>query len=139
MNQEQANHIAAIYFEGGYDSEIESYLMTEGFPLGYFANEYENNPKFKLLIDACRIHARAFWERMLRQNVGNKSFNVPAWVMAVRGQAMRQYEDKGGNTINIDNSTKVISTSTEELLLRMQQRNQQLGILPAGSRVVADD
>lgn len=108
LNQAQADHIAGIYFEGGYDSEIESYLMTEGFPIGYFASEYDSNPKFKLLIDACRIHARAFWERLLRQNVGNKSFNVPAWLNAVKGHSMTIYAEKqvpvapGGNvTINL--------------------------------------
>lgn len=133
LNQPQADHIARLYFEGGYDSEIESYLMIEGFPLGYFASEYESNPKFKLLIDACRIHARAYWERLLRQNVGNKSFNVPAWVMAVRGQAMTQYEDKKTSLIDNRGGNMVLSVELDTFMRQMALEAQQRGILIEGA------
>lgn len=133
LNQPQADKIALIYVEGGYDSEIESYLLTEGFPLGFFASEYENNPKFKLLIDACRIHARAYWERLLRQNVGNRSFNVPAWVMAVRGQAMTQYEDKKPSLIDARGSNMIIGGALDTFLQQMALEAQQRGILIEGA------
>lgn len=133
LNQPQADRIALIYVEGGYDSEIESYLLTEGFPLGFFASEYENNPKFKLLIDSCRIHARAYWERLLRQNVGNKSFNVPAWLNAVKGQGMTQYEDKKPSLIDNRGGNMVLSVELDTFMRQMAVEAQQRGILIEGS------
>jgi hypothetical protein len=51
-------------------------------------------PEFKDALDMALIHAQAYWEKMMLDNVGNKAFNSRMVEIAVRGQFATDYRER---------------------------------------------
>ena len=82
---EQVKNLCLLYKQGGFDSEAKLYLAELG--IGFVPKMWKDWLKddvFAEDLDAFREYAKAFWERMLRENIGNKGFNLPAWYKAVQ-------------------------------------------------------
>lgn len=90
--------IVALYKLGGFDSEAIAVLcaQVQGFHPHHFAEWLASDEEFRLFIEDCRVLAQAWYERKLRESIeSGKSFPLPAWYAAVKGQGMGQYaEDK---------------------------------------------
>ncbi len=102
--------IAQCYRDGGFDSEAMVILIdyVEDFNLAKWNDWLANDTEFADYIANCRILAQAFWERMLREKGLNGEIALPAWYAAVKGQGMKQYDEKqapvapsGNVTINL--------------------------------------
>lgn len=50
-------------------------------------------PEFKDALDMALVHAQAYWEKMMLDNVNNKAFNSRMVEIAVRGQFQDTYKE----------------------------------------------
>lgn len=85
---QQASDIYDIYKEGGFDIEVEAYMLQQGFDINSFQRLYSENPSFRSIIDKGRVYAQAFWAGKLRAGAESRTFNLPVWFAAAKAQGM---------------------------------------------------
>lgn len=95
-----SREVIALYEEGASDAEVAAHLRV---PIKAFHKRMQESTAFNDLVDFGRTLSRAYWERLARKNVGNKSFNssLYAFYMKNRHGWADKIETTGSNeTIN---------------------------------------
>ena len=128
---EQKRGLCFLYKDGGFDSEAKLYLAELG--IGFVPKMWKDWLKddvFAEDLDAFREYAKAFWERMLRENIGNKGFNLPAWYKAVQYR-WDEYAEKP--TISIDASTNIYPEVQKLLATGENYRLKNLALIDSSA------
>lgn len=78
-----SREVVALYEEGASDAEVAAHLRV---PLKAFYKRIQESSAFAELVDFGRTLSKAYWERLARKNVGNKSFNSSLYAFYMKNR-----------------------------------------------------
>jgi len=137
LSVEQVRDLCLLYKQGGFDSEAKLYLAELG--IGFTPKmwrEWLKNEAFADDIDAFREYARAFWERTLRENIGNKAFNLPAWYKAVQHR-WDEYAEKPAPLVQQNTVIQAGEKTVANILEKMWQDYENSRKMDVPARVIS--
>ena len=80
-------------------------------------------PEFKDALDMALVHAQAYWEKMMLDNVSNKAFNSRMVEIAVRGQFQDTYKETREIKAEIKTDVKIDFAGEISSLIKQLREN----------------
>ena len=82
-------------------------------------------PEFKDALDMALVHAQAYWEKMMLENVNNKAFNSRMVEIAVRGQFQDTYKESRELKAEIKQDIKIDFAGEVSNLIKQLRANAE--------------
>jgi hypothetical protein len=112
------------YAEGADDIEVMAAL---GLSRADFMNYYESEPSFKEYVDIGRMKSSAFWRRVARKHLFNKSLNVPVWTFVMKNR--EGWAEKSESVVNdVPANQKSLDELRTQIMAELPELKEKLGI-----------